>query len=196
MADRTSILQPVMRLVHLFYALWLPISLLGQTMEPGRGTALSFARSVNAPLNAVQLHDAAVDAWNWTFGKEPGARVLLADRTAGVLKGTARMNFRSAMLNGREETMGTVTYAITIQVQPGECRLTIADLNHSGNRNTARGGIHLKQLMRTDEDAYHTSGMSRSNVVRLHQELRTAATDHINALMKAFEARLRARTGP
>jgi len=185
-----------MRLRHVLLPLFLVVLHQGFAQDVDRGTALTMARSISAPLNAVQLHDAAVDAWTWSFGKEPGARLLLTDRTAGTLKGTARLNFRSTMLTGREETMGTVSYTVSIQVQPGECRITIADLIHTGNKNTARGGIHLKQLMRSDEDAHRTSGMSRSNVVRLHQELRTASTEHLTGLLQTFEARMRSRIEP
>lgn len=153
---------------------------------------LTFSRSVSVPLNALQLFDAASDAWTWTFGKEPGARVLSSDRSTGIMKGTARLNFRSLMLTGREESMGTVSYQLLIQVQAGECRITISELTHTGNRNTARGGIHLKQLMRADGDAQKTEGLSRTNVERLHGELRAASTEHLTGLLQAFEARLRA----
>lgn len=153
---------------------------------------LTFSRSVSVPLNAVQLFDAASDAWTWTFGKEPGARVLSSDRSTGIMKGTARLNFRSQMLTGREESMGTVSYQLLIQIQAGECRITISELTHTGNRNTPRGGIHLMQLMRADADARRTEGLSRTNVERLHAELRNAATEHLTGLLQAFEARLRA----
>lgn len=185
-----------MRLLFMLLPLILVGSIRCQAPEMGLGTALSLSRSVTVPLNAVQLHDAATDAWTWSFGKEPGAKILLTDRATGTIKGTARMNFRSTMLTGREETMGTVSYNVTILVQPGECRVTVSDLNHTGNRNTSRGGIHLKQLMRSDEDAYRATGMSRTNIVQLHQELRLAATDHISNLLKVFEARMRSRSEP
>ncbi|MFN3874888.1 MAG: hypothetical protein ACK4L7_03125, partial [Flavobacteriales bacterium] len=45
---------------------------------------LSFARTVSVPLNGLLLHDRAAEAWTWTFGREPGARVLRMDRGQGV----------------------------------------------------------------------------------------------------------------
>ena len=188
-----SILQALMRASLVF--LTMVFSWLASASAPAQGPValLTFSRSVSIPLNAVQLHDAASEAWTWTFGKEPGARLLLNDRSAGMLKGTGRLNFRSRMLTGREESMGTMSYQVMVQVHAGECRVTISDITHTGNRNTARGGIHLRQIMRADEDAQKTTGLSRSNVVRLHAELRMAATEHLSNLLQAFEARLRAK---
>ena len=185
-----------MRVLLLFLALLLSASLHAQPLGSGTTAALSFARSVTLPMNAVQLHDAASEAWNWTFGKEPGAKLLITDRAAGTLKGTARLNFRSVMLTGREETTGTVSYTVNVQVSPGECRITITDLIHTGNRNTTRGGIHLKQLMRNDEDAQRAGGMGRTNIVRVHRELRESASAHLAGLLQAFEARMRAKVEP
>jgi len=163
-----------------------------QDLAQPPGTALSFSRSVSVPLNAAQLFNAASEAYTWTFGKEPGAKMLLTDKAKGTLKGTARMNFRSAMLTGREETMGTVSYVVLAQVSAGECRLTVTELVHTGNKNISRGGIHLKQLVRNDDQVYPAGGMGRSNLIRVHRELREASTAHITGLLQAFEARLRA----
>lgn len=185
-----------MRAQFAFLALLVPWALLAQAPVTSPGTALSLTRSVNVPLNAVQLYDAALEAWTWTFGKEPGAKLLRSDRSDGTLHGTARMNFRSKLLTGREETMGTVRYDVVVQVQAGDCRITISDLNHTGNRNTARGGIHLQKLMRDDEQAFNAGGMGRTNIVRVHRELREVTTQHIQALLQAFEGRLRARVEP
>lgn len=194
--DPASILQALMRASLVILTLVAPWFVSMRAMPQSPAAALTFSRSVSIPLNSVQLFDVARDAWTWTIGKEPAAKLLMADRSAGTLKGTARMNFRSQILTGREETMGTVSYQFLVQVQAGECRITISDIVHTGNRNTSRGGIHLKQLMRADEDAQRTPGMSRSNVVRLHAELRTTATTHLTGLLQAFEARLRANAEP
>ncbi|MCB9179370.1 MAG: DUF4468 domain-containing protein [Flavobacteriales bacterium] len=187
-----SILRALMRLSLVILTLLLPWHLGMTASGQAPAAVLTYARSVSVPLNALQLFDAATDAWTWTFGKEPGARVLSTDRSAGVLKGTARLNFRSRMLTGREETMGTVSYQVLVQVQAGECRITISELTHTGNRNTTRAGSTLKQLMRADADARKTEGLSRANVERLHGELRAAANEHLTGLLQAFEARLRA----
>ncbi len=159
-------------------------------------TALGFTRSMSVPLNAVQFFDRASEAWTWTFGKEPGARLQLSDREAGILEGTARLNFRSTMLTGREESMGTVTYHVRLQIHAGECRAVVSGLSHSGNRSTTRGGIHLGTIMRNDADVAMAGGMSRGNLVRLHAEVRETATARINSLLKAMEARIRASVEP
>lgn len=159
-------------------------------------TALGFTRSMSVPLNAVQFFDRASEAWTWTFGKEPGAKLQLSDRGAGILEGTARLNFRSTMLTGREESMGTVTYHVRLQVHAGECRAVVSGLTHTGNRSTPRGGIHLGMIMRNDTDVALAGGMSRGNLVRLHAEVRETATARINLLLQAMEARIRASVEP
>lgn len=166
--------------------------------EPGAGTAtaLSFTRSMSIPLNAVQLYDRTMEAWTWTFGKEPGAKILRTDRETGVVEGTARVNFRSTMLPGREETMGTITYDVQLHIRAGECRVVVSNLTHTGNKTTRIGGIHMRQLMRSDEDAPPCRGLGRSNAVRLHAELRETATARINLLLQTMEGRIRAQTEP
>lgn len=184
-----------MRLLYLLFALAIAGASRGQGL-PTTGTALSFSRSVSAPLNAVQFYDRALDAWNWTFGKEPGAKLVRSDREAGLIEGTARMNFRSVMLTGREESMGTISYSVLIQLHAGECRVSVTNVSHTGNRNTNNGGIHLKQLMRVDTDANKVKIIGRTNTVRLHAELREAAEWRIADLLRAFESHIRARLEP
>ncbi len=166
--------------------------------EPGSGeaTALSFSRSMSIPLNALQLFDQTVEAWKWTFGKEPGAKIMRQERETGVLEGTARVNFRSAMLPGREETMGTITYEVQLHIRAGECRVVVSNLSHTGNKTTRIGGIHMGQLMRSDTDAPPCRGLGRGNAVRLHAELREAATARINQLLQTMEGRIRAQAEP
>lgn len=158
--------------------------------------ALGFARSVSIPLNAVQLYDRALDAWTWTFGKEPGASLKRSDRGQGIIEGVARMPFRSEMLTGREETMGIIQYRITIHVKAGECRTVISEVSHTGNRTTPRGGIHAGLLTKGEMPAKRVAGLGRTNAVRLHGELKETATTRIQGLMQAFESRLRASVEP
>jgi len=183
-----------MRTVILFLFAMRCIPMLAQGSDGA--TALTFSRSVSVPLNGVQLYDKTLDALNWTFGKEPGAKLVLADRGSGTLEMSARVNFRSVMLTGREETMGTILYTVHVQVNAGEMRVVVSGLTHTGNRNTARGGIHVGPLMRVDTDARQTSGLGRTNVVRLHAELRQVASERINTLLQALEARVRANAEP
>lgn len=174
----------------------LPGMVMAQGNGPGTATALSFTRSMSVPLNAVQLYDRASDALTWTFAKEPGGKILIADREAGVLEASARSNFRSAMLVGREETMGTIAYTVHVQVKAGELRAVVSAITHTGNRSTPRGGISVGTLMRDDNDVRPVSGLGRSNTVRLHTELRTSATERITTLLQAMEAHIRAHVDP
>lgn len=188
-------LRPAMR--HLPILLALVVSGGASAQElPTKGTALSFSRSISAPFNAVQFHDRALDAWTWTFGKEPGAKLLRSDRESGSIEGTARINFRSVMLTAREESMGTIGYSVQIHVRAGECRVSITNLSHTGNRSTTSGGVHVKQLMRVDTDANRVTGVGRSNAVRLHAELRETAERHITSVLQAFEWHIRTRSEP
>lgn len=167
-----------------------------QGQDAETAIALGFTRSMSIPLNAVQFFDRASEAWTWTFGKEPGAKLLGADRDAGILEGTARLNFRSTMLTGREESMGTVTYHVRLQVHAGECRAVVSGLSHTGNHSTRLGGIHLGTIMRNDTDLRPVGGMGRGNLERLHAEVRGSATTRINSLLQAMEARIRASVEP
>ena len=166
----------------------------GRSQEPA--APITYTRSVSVPLNGVQLFDKVVEAWTWTFGKEPGAKVLLKEREQGVLEATARVNFRSEMLTMREESMGIIQYHITLQVRAGECRTVISELIHSGNKNTARGGVHLGLLTRAEAPSRKVQGMGRGNVQRLYTEVKQQADARINALIQAFESRLRASVAP
>lgn len=164
----------------------------GQSLATDTSGAISYSRSVSVPLNAYQLYDKALDAWTWTFGKEPGAVLRRSDRESGMIEGTARVNFRSTMLTGREESMGTITYRVTIQVRAGGSRITVNELVHSGNRAALRGGIHMGILARGSGPQQRVPGLGRANSERLYAELKEHSHSRITQLMQAFEARLRA----
>lgn len=183
-----------MRLMAMLWAvLMLGVPVFGQEQPGG---AVSYARSVNVPLNALLLHDKAVEAWNWTFGREPGARIVSAERATGQFEGTARVNFRSAQLALREETMGSVQYRVVVFTRPGECRIQVTDLTHTGNRSTPRGGVHIGVLMRGEAPAKRPTGVGTGNAKRIHAEVKAVADTRIMALLQAFEARLRAQAEP
>jgi len=167
-----------------------------QTLASDTLSALSYSRSVSIGLNAFQLYDKALDAWTWTFGKEPGATLRRSDREAGVIEGTARVNFRSTMLTGREESMGTITYRVIIQVHAGGSRITVNELVHTGNRDALRGGIHLGVLSRASSPQQRVPGLGKGNAERLYTEVKEHANGRITQLMQAFEARLRANAAP
>jgi hypothetical protein len=158
--------------------------------------SVSYARAVRVPLNALLLHDKALDAWNWTFGREPGAKLQLADRANGQIEGLARVNYRSAQLSLREETMGVVQYRVVISVRAGECRIHVGELTHAGNRSTPRGGVHLGLLTRGEAPARRLPGVGGATARRIHAEVKNVAEARIQGLLQAFEARLRAHAGP
>jgi hypothetical protein len=180
------------QLIIVMLILGLAPPMLGQSLAMDSTAAISYTRSVSVPLNAYQLFDKAMDAWTWTFGREPGASLRKSDRNTGTIEGVARTNFRSEMLVGREESMGVISYRIVVQVQAGVSRITVSELTHTGNRKTPRGGIHLGALTRGAAPTQRVPGLSRANAQRLYAEVKTHSNERINDLLLAFEARLRA----
>jgi hypothetical protein len=180
------------QLIIVMLILGLASPMLGQSLAMDSTAAISYTRSVSVPLNAYQLFDKALDAWTWTFGREPGASLRKSDRNAGTIEGVARTNFRSEMLVGREESMGVISYRVVIHVQAGVSRITVSELTHTGNHKTARGGVHLGALTRRSMPIQRVSGMGRANVERLYAEVKAHSNERITALLQAFEARLRA----
>ena len=113
-----------------------------------------------------------------------------------LLEASARVDFRSAMLVLREESMGSIHYHVVMNVSAGECRITVNELEHSGNRNTARGGVHLGRLTRNADPPQQVRGSGAANARRLYAEVKSAADQRIVAVLQAFEARLRASAEP
>lgn len=151
---------------------------------------------MSIPLNGVQLYDQVLEAWTWTFAKEPGAKLVRSSREDGVLEGAARVNFRSKMLTGREETMGTISYTIHIQVRAGECRAVVSQFIHTGNTTTSRGGISMGRLLRDESTITTVRGLGHGNTVTLHADLRESATARIETLLRTMESRIRANLEP
>lgn len=172
------------------------MALCGISQEAAVSTALAYSRTVTVPLNAVLLFDRSLDAWNWTFGREPGAKLMLSDRGNGLIEGIARVNYRSAQLALREETMGTVQYRIVISVKAGECRISITELMHTGNKGTPRGGIHMGPLAHGDMPLNKVRGAAGSNVRKAYAEIKQVSEARVLNLLQAFEARLRASSEP
>ena len=142
------------------------------------------------------LFDKATEAWTWTFGKEPGAKLLRSERAEGIIEATARLNFRSEMLTGREESMGIVQYRVLVNVRAGECRIAISELTHTGNRTTARGGMHMGLLAKGEDPLRKVPGMGGSNARRLYAEIKAVSQARITGLLQAFESRLKASVEP
>lgn len=168
----------------------------GQSLANDTTSAITFTRSVSVPLNAVMLFDRAMEAWTWTFGQEPGSKLLRSDREQGVIEGVARVNFRSELLTNREQSMGTIQYRVIINIKPGECRTVITELNHTGNNNSGRPGIHLGLLTRSVAPPKRIPTMGRTSSIKLYTEVKGTATQRIQSVMQAFDYRLRAGAGP
>jgi hypothetical protein len=192
----TRIFRAMQRLILMILLATGALHAHGQGVLSDTTAAILYTRSIGVPLNAYQLYDKAMDTWTWTFGKEPGATLRRTDRGSGLIEGTARVNFRSAMLTGREESMGVISYRVMIQLHPGGSRITVSDLNHTGNKTAQRGGIHLGRLTTGTVPPQRVQGLGRSNVERLYAEVKAVANERIQALMQAFEARLRANAEP
>lgn len=159
---------------------------------PAPGTALGITRRMSIPLNGLLLFDQVVEAWKWTFGNEPGAKILISDRESGVLEGSARINFRSELLPGREQSMGNVAYHVKFQIHAGECSAMVSGFVHTGNKNAYRRAVNMGQLMRNEDHVTHAVGLSHTFTVKLHAELRSLAETRINGLLQTMEARIRA----
>ena len=186
-------------MIRWLWALWAALSLYpacGQIPSDEPATALSFTRSIAVPLNGPLLFDKVAETWTWTFGKEPGAKLLKKDREGGAMEGTARINFRSEQVLLREETMGVIQYHVTLRVQPGECRITVSELSHTGNRTTPRGGVHMGLLTRAAEPGQRLRGVGGSNARKIYADAKRTAESRTTALLQAFESRLRASTEP
>ena len=167
-----------------------------QVANEGSASAISYTRSIAVPLNGVMLFDKVNEAWTWTFGKEPGAKVLRRDREGGVIEGSARVNFRSAGLLLRDESMGVIQYHVVLNVHAGECRVTVNELVHTGNKTTPRGGVHLGLLTRAQDPPQKVRGAGGGNAKRLYAEAKQVADTRITTLLQTFEARLRASAEP
>jgi hypothetical protein len=194
--ERAPVNLRAMRRAILVIMACLPVLAQAQVPAGDPGSAITYTRAIAVPLNGVLLFDKATDAWTWTFGKEPGAKVLASDRESGTLQGTARVNYRSATLGLREETMGVINYHVVLSVRAGECRITISELVHTGNRNTSRGGIHMGPLAKGPDPVQRVKGTGGSNARRIYAEVKSTADARLQALLQAFEARLRANAEP
>lgn len=171
--------------------------LLAASMCSAQETAapLRFSGTVSAPLNAKQLLVHASQAWRFTFGAEPGARVEM-DTATSTLLGAARFNFRSTGLNGREETMGPIAYRVRIVVRNGECHWIVEDLRHTGNRGAPRGGGDLGLFTNQENAPRRIAGMSSPSTSNVWKDAKAQVSERIAALGMAFEARMRAAFEP
>ena len=142
-------------------------------------------------LSKSQVFQAALDAWTYSFGQEPGVKVITRDTVAGRIEATARVNYRSQGLGSREQTMGVINYTITIQAENGQCQVRISHLYHVGNRNAPGGGIDLGTIYSGPRPLERTQGISAGTAQRLHEDMREQATARIKEVMKRFSSDMR-----
>ncbi|MBS1582885.1 MAG: DUF4468 domain-containing protein [Bacteroidetes bacterium] len=168
---------------------------MAQDATDAAGT-LVITDAIGLELSKARIYAAALDAWGFTFGQEPGARLDREDKENGVIEGAARFNYRSTALSAREETMGTIAYRITVQCDNGQCRVRVAQLVHTGNRGAMGGGIDLGPIYAGDRPMTRVPGISLGLAQRLHADMRDRSSERIGQVMKAFAARLRAAAAP
>ena len=162
-----------------------------QTVPEGTTGQFMLSEDIGLAMNKAQVLAAAQDAWSSSFGQEPGNQVTLLDADNGLLEGASRMNYRSKMLLGREETMGTIAYQVTIQATNGQCHVRVHNLRHTGNRAAKGGGINAGAIMDGDAPVEHYEGVGLNVSRRMHADIREAATARLQENLRRFVARLR-----
>ena len=177
-----------------------PLSLIGLLLLPCLASAqvdtilvrpLVLQDAIGLQLSRVQIFNAAMEAWSYTFGHEPGAVVEMTDADNGLLEGTARFNYRGDLLSEREETMGVITYHITIQADNGQCRIRITQFYHTGNRSAMGGGIDIGPLYAGDRPKTRIPSISIGTAQKLHADMCMQVTAQLRKVMNAFAARMR-----
>jgi hypothetical protein len=170
--------------------------LCGQALIGTSGPQFMLTEEIVLPLNKAQLAAAVKDAWDHSFGREPGARVGRLDPEDGVLEGQARLNFRSAMLAGREESMGVVNYMVSVHIRNGQCTVHLHDVKHTGNKGANGGGLDVGLLREGEAPLEHYPGMGLKYSRRLHAEVRSVAEARLRELIRQFTGRLRQQVVP
>lgn len=158
---------------------------------PVPGGPFVISEDVGLAMNRAQVFAAAQDAWAASFAQEPGAQVSLTDAENGLIEGSARMNYRGKMLMGREETMGTVTYQVSIKATNGQCHVRIHNIRHTGNRGARGGGLNVGPILVGEAPSERYPGMGLGPSRRIHAEVREAAANRLRENLRRFAARLR-----
>jgi hypothetical protein len=148
-----------------------------QTAPEAAAGQFMLSEDIGLAMNKAQVLAAAQDAWSSSFGQEPGGQLNLVDTDNGLLEGAARMNYRSKLLMGREETMGTVAYQVTIQATNGQCHVRVHNLRHTGNRGAKGGGINAGPIMEgSAAPMEHYPGVGLTVSRRMHADIREAGS--------------------
>lgn len=162
-----------------------------QGLANDSSAALTLGSTISLPRNHAQVLHRAREAWQYTFGREPGAQLSALDTVAMTMEGSAYIRFRSEMLVSREQTMGIIAYKVKVQARNGECRTRITELRHVGNHNAVRGAIDVGLLTNNNVPPRKVRGMGRGNATQLWKELKTLSQEHLEALLRRYEAVLR-----
>ncbi len=152
---------------------------------------LVITEAVALPLSMAQVEQAARSAWLYSFGQEPGARLVMEDQGTGRVEGLARFNFRSSTIGSREQTMGVINYKISIQAENGQCRIRVSHFAHIGNKNAPGGSVDLGTIYTGSRPVERIPGISLGTAERLHEDMRTQVSAHLRDVIKAFSANLR-----
>ena len=147
--------------------------------------------AVALPLSMAQVELAARDAWQYSFGQQPGAQLMLVDAGTGRVEGIARFNYRSSSVGSREQTLGVITYKISIQAENGQCRIRISHFLHSGNKNAPGGSVDLGAIYTGPRPSERVPGISLGTAQRLHQDMRTQVSAQVREVIKVFSSRMR-----
>lgn len=182
---------PAVRSAALLLAFAGPFWAFGQEGTGATPGAFVISEELSLQMSRSQVMASAQDAWAVSFGQEPGGRLTMVDAENGLLEGVARMNYRSKLLLGREETMGSVAYKVTVQARNGQCQVRIHDLRHSGNRNAKGGGVSAGLIMEGVAPEEHYEGMGLGMSRRVHADIREAAGTRLREALRRFTARMR-----
>jgi hypothetical protein len=180
-----------MRLPHLLIALaWgMAVHAQGVPAEPAHPLVVTDA--IGIQLSKAQVFQAAMASWAYTFGQEPDCRIMLVDSAVGIIRASARFNFRASTLASREETMGVVRYEVLVQAENGRCSVQVSHLTHTGNHNAPGGGVDLGTIYQGDRPSERIAGISLANAQRIHTDIRKQTQARISEVMKKFFAGLR-----
>ncbi len=162
-----------------------------QDIQPADARPLVITDAIAMPLSRSQILQAALKSWPYSFGQEPGARMILVDTANGSIKGMARFNFRSTGVGSREESMGVVSYTIAIEAENGQCRVRVGHLNHTGNHNAPGGGIDMGLLYADKRPQTPVPGISMGTANRLHDDMRAQVQARANEVLKVFLGAMR-----
>lgn len=147
--------------------------------------------AIALPQSMAQIGKAATKAWPYSFGQEPGSRIVLDDPSTGRLEGVARFNFKSSTTANRPGTLGIIEYRVGIQAENGLCRILISQFVHTGNRNAPGGAIDLGHVYAAERPPERVPGISRGAAQRLNEDMRNQLRAHLGEVIKTFRMQLR-----